>query len=103
MAVFVQTNPKKTVIHKTIYEYCNSSADLEQDALEIAKHLGGEFTADDLHALDESVAQMKKTTNVYGAIINSLLDQKKIALIDFVPSRRRQSHHRRIGRYRLVR
>ena len=103
MAVFVQTNPKKTVIHKTIYEYCNSDANLEEEAVDIARRLGGEFTSDDLHVLDVSVEKMGKSTNIYGALINSLLGQKRIALIDFVPSRRRESHHRRIGRYRLVR
>ena len=103
MAVFVQTNPKKTVIHKTIYEYCNTDVNLEEAVLEIGRHLGGEFTSDDLHVLDPSVEKMGKTTNCYGPVIASLVDQKRIVCIDYVPSSRRASHHRRIGKYRVVR
>ena len=103
MSIFVQTNPKKTVVHKTIYEYCNSDANLEEETLDLARRLGGEFTVDDMHVFDPSVEKMGKTTNIYGSVIHALLEQKRIELIEYVPSARRASHHRRIGKYRVVR
>ena len=90
---------KKSVIFKTIYEFCKTDINVEVEALDIAKRLG-EFTSDDLHVLDPSLEKMNLTTNVYG--ITSLLKQGKIALVDFVPSSRAVSHYRRIGKYRYV-
>lgn len=102
MAVYVQTNPKKTVVYKTITEFCPSNPNLEEETLDLAKKLGGEFTVDDMHVLDTSVEKMKKTTNIYGSVIHALLEAKRIVCIGYVPSSRRESHHRRIGKYRVV-
>jgi hypothetical protein len=101
LATSITLKKPKTVIYKTIYEFCRDDINVELEALAIAKHLG-EFSVDDLHVLDPSVEKMGLTTNVYGPTICGLLRRGNIELVAFVPSSRRDSHHRRVGLYRYV-
>jgi hypothetical protein len=91
----------KTVIFKTIYEFCKSDINIEVEALAIAKHLGF-FTADDLHVLDPSIEKMNLKPQVYGITIRTILHDGKIRFIRTVPSSRRQTHGRPIGEYEYI-
>ena len=92
---------KKSVIFKTIYEFCKSDINIEVEALSIAKHLDF-FSADDLHVLDPSLEKMGLRPQVYGTAIKTLLKDGKIRFIRYVPSSRRITHGRPIGEYQYV-
>jgi hypothetical protein len=92
---------KKSVIFKTIYEFCKSDINVVVEALDIAKRLGF-FTADDLHVLDPSLEKMDLKPQVYGTTIKTLLKDGKIKFIRYVPSSRRVTHGRPIGEYEYL-
>jgi len=101
MTVAETLKKTKTVIYRTIQEFCKEDINVTVEVLSIAKHLGV-FTADDLHVLDPSLDKMGLKPQVYGTSIKSLLKDGKIEFIRYVPSSRRQAHSRPLGEYKYV-
>ena len=102
MSDYVHLKPPKTVIFKTIQEFCKEDINIELEALDIFKRL--KFaTADDLHVLDPSLEKMKLSHCVYGSAIHNLVKAGKIRFIRYVPSSRAIAHYRPIGEYEYVR
>ena len=98
---YTTVKPPKTVIHKTIYEFCKADINIDVEALAIAKHLGT-FTVDDLHVLDPSLEKMGLKPQTYGVTIKNLLNAGKIQFIRYVPSSRRCTHGRPVGEYLYI-
>jgi len=101
MAKVATVGCKKSVVWKTLQEFCPSDINVQVEILSIAKHLGT-FTADDCHILDPSLKMMDLKPQVYGVEIKNLLNAGKIAFIRYVPSGRRETHGRPVGEYRYI-
>ena len=90
-----------TKVHRTLYEFCREDINVTVEALAIAKHLKF-FTADDLHVLDPSLEKMNLKPQTYGCSIKTLLKDKKIRFIRYVPSSRSVTHGRPVGEYEYL-